>query len=189
MQLRKSIVYTLVLLCLVPGSLGNFQHLIKDALLKLELSHGILRECGSNQEIVRVAQELKAPLKNILKQASQAQRNELMPDPEYVKELTKAVCSTGNYKTALLSLAQGESQGSFEYRKVEPISQDTTDIIDVEVAESDSGDGAQSYPFSFSPLLFFALGAILGSVLVHYFLLLKRTPDSVGSKSLRRPEL
>lgn len=49
---------------------------------------------------MNVAHELKAPLKHILMQASQ-KRNELSPDPEYVKAITKAVCVTGNYESAL----------------------------------------------------------------------------------------
>jgi len=187
MQLRKSLICILIFLCLVPVSLGSAASQFKDALLKQEVSSAILRECGSLR--ASVAHQLKANLKRALHQGTPKMRNELSPDPEYVKALAKAVCSTGNYRAAELSLLEGNLKSSLEYQYEEPISQDAADIVDVEIAKSDSGDRAQSYPFSFSPLLSFVLGLFFGSVITHYFLLLKRTPDSTGSKSIRRPEL
>lgn len=186
LQLKMAIVHIFVLFCLIPGSLGNRNREIKASLLKLRVSLAIARECKNRENL---AHQLKAPLKHILKQASTSERNALEPDPEYALAIAKAACVSGNYGEALRSVDQ-DNYGSVQYRELEPTGDYTSDLVDTEVAEENVGLSSQSYHLSISVLISFAIGAVVGSVLTHYFLLVKITPVSIGpTKIMRRPEL
>lgn len=184
MLLKTFIVRILVFLALTSESYGNPENQVRLALLKFAVSK---TEC----EKPWPRGELTDGVKNMLRHVSSKDKENWQPEPEYLKKVSDYWCASGNFKNSLLFAGNPKERHTVDSPVENSIDTSDDNSIDFpnELTESYIDDStSRSTPFSRTSLVSFLLGSVFGSLLAHYFFLLKTTSVPT-TKGLRRPEL
>jgi hypothetical protein len=193
MLLRKELaLFCFALLSAFLNISASIEHQVTSTLLKLALYDAVERRCGSEWgDAPRVLKEGSKKFLSQIPVQKLARQKEFFPDEGLVEEVSKQMCITGEFRDipshSLLSQVPvkdtGENGLESYMNENTPLTQSST--------ESYSYDKPyQSTKVAFgSPFVIgaFCVGAVIGSLVTHYYLLLKISPGS--SKTLRRPEL
>lgn len=196
--MQSYILNLLVLICSISIASGSFESQVKSALLKTKLVNAIDHSaCGASltgTERERL-NRFKSGSKLILMKASPKLREAYLPNQEVIGAAANIYCSKKSLELAMKELRGGHVSVSLN-------TIDTSDDFDSNTDGTASIDSDEDEPsnlyaspafwhhsssISTFPLFSFVAGICIGSVLSHYFLLVKNT--SAPSKVLRRPEL
>lgn len=194
MLLRKE----LVLICFAFISTftyvsASIENKLTTTLLKLAVYKAVVRRCGSEwKEAPKILREGSKKFLSQQQVQKLAMREEFSPNEALVEEISEQMCITGNFRDipSTSSLPQVPVEDMGEKGLEASYILENTPVTQTS-AESYSYDKPhQSTRIAFGDHVLigtFCVGAAIGSLVTHYYLLLKNSPGP--PKTLRRPEL
>ena len=156
-------------------------------MLKQNVYKSARKFCGYDNK--RLMNGVKESLRHV--PISEQEKNK--PQPQYLDALTKAYCSTRNFRTAMQMTsainfkddALNDSTG-IESTEADPSSAEDSDDYS---NYSENQVETQGSSYSARDILVFIFGSVIGFIICHYIFLLKIYPSNSTPKVLRRPEL
>lgn len=189
MRSLASILHLVVLFTIFVVSSGSLDNMVKIALLKKALYHSAVKTCDWVNPR-QLKSELLNGVDHILKQANKESIVRDAPQPDFLRAVTEAFCSTRNFHSAVeLAKVRFMSEGYGDiHASITPVNDAVSfDSNDNETLNMDTESMAESKTFPTVPVLSFVVGAVVGSFLAHYYFLLGKSAPA--PKALRRPEL
>lgn len=207
MLFRIFVAFTIFVRC--EAGMGN---IIAEVFLRMNVIQALSQTCGSDPQVNRGIKLLKSDLKGVLNfiykskidsvtsqlTAKALREGELPPlkDPQQAVAIANHLCQTKNFgenlkaemlwyeTTGKVEQSDGASSGRTNDSVKEEI------LAQSDIAESINQSESQN-SFTSRNFEILMVGLLIGSVMAHYFYLLKNSANAspAAGKSIRRPEL
>lgn len=176
---------------------ASFTHQAELALLQQRIIKPLAEICGGqyNNQISALRNGLKERLKLAGDRRQGVDLKTLEPSKQEVEFIAQQMCKSGRISVQEVSnlhsqytLENFEAQQESEYSG--SIEEELSVTENEENADLQAKDISRSTLVSKDAALAFCFGMLSGSILLHYFILVKgNTPDRVAASKVRRPEL